>query len=161
MSLHIGYETCPEADIDCLVDNRLIKDGRFASPGLIFDTSDSLKNVFKINKKMKLILNKEENYEIHINERCRLIDIPKSIDDYTISGRSPLKWAIEVLSINTEKFNKTGIKDDPNQWYIWHSNSFELIRHLRRLIYLSLKSAEIINSLPQSLSNQNKEGKNE
>lgn len=153
MELHIEYETCPEQNIDCFVDDRLInKDGQFASPGIIPDDPESLRDAFQINRKMKLLEGRNDTYDLHVNDRCRLVNISKDIDDYTISGRSPLKWAIEVLCVSAQKFNETGLKDDPNSWYVWSSNPFELIRHLRRLIYISLKSREIINNLPAALS---------
>lgn len=148
MQLHINYETCPEADIDCIVDDRLVKDGEFAGTGLVPDEPSSLKDAFKIDKRLKLSATKKGDYELHINGRCRLVDIPSEVEDYTVSGRSPLKWAIEVLCVSTKKLNETGIKDDPNFWHAWSFDSFELVRHLRRLIYLSLKSREIINGLP-------------
>ena len=156
MALHINYETCPEADIDCLVNNRLIKDGRFEKPGLIPDEPDSLKDAFKIKRKMKLKTNSSGNYDLQINNVCSLVNIPKEIEEYTISGRSPLKWAVDVLCVNQKKVKETGAVDDPNSWYIWDNDPFELVRHLRRLIYISLQSRQIINNFPPALD-QNEE----
>ena len=151
MAIHIGHETCPEADIDCLVDNRLIKDGQFNEPGLIPDDPDELKNAFKIKGKMKLELNGSGGYDLRVNDVCSLVNIPKESEDYTISGRSPLKWAVDVLCVNQKKLKETNVVDDPNSWHRWSDDSFELIRHLRRLIHISLKSREIINGLPPAL----------
>ncbi len=84
-----------------------------------------------------------------INDRCRLVGIPPEAHEYRVSGRSPLDWAIDSLRRKEDK--KSGIVDDPNRWHVWADRPFNLIRHLRRLIHLSVRSAAIIDSLPPSL----------
>ena len=70
--------------------------------------------------------------------------------DYDISGRSPLQWAIDSLRRKTDKYS--GIVDDPNGWHEWADEPFNLIRHLRRLVRLSVETARIVASLPPSLT---------
>ncbi len=148
MNLHIGYETCPEwPEVDCLVDG-------FPDEGGAPDS-----DVYRIQKKMKWNRVKNEKRkpevdrtELHINDRCRLVGIPAEAQDYKVSGRSPLDWAIDSLRFKLDK--PSGIADDPNGWHAWADDPFELIRHLRRLVYVSVTSARIIAGLPPSLEGQ-------
>lgn len=84
-----------------------------------------------------------------VNPRIRLTQIPDQAHQYTISGRTPLEWAIGSLKVKVDK--DSGIVNDPNGWVAWQQEPFELICHLKRLIYLSVRSTEIIDSLPPSL----------
>ena len=63
-----------------------------------------------------------------------------------MSGRSPLRWAIESLRVKHDK--ASGTVDDPNRWHVWHHEPFELIRHLRRLVAVSVETARIVAALP-------------
>ncbi len=86
---------------------------------------------------------------LHVNARCRLVGIPAQALEYRISGRSPLEWAVE--SLRHKQDPNSDIRDDPNRWHAWVDDPMELIRHLRRLIYLGFRSTEIIGALPCSL----------
>lgn len=146
MELHVGYETCPELPLECLVDGE-------PSEG------DADSEAYRIHKQMRWgqLSGSEargkagqDRSVLHVNDRCSLIGIPSRCDDYTVSGRSPLDWAIDSLRLKLDK--KSGITDDPNRWHLWADEPFELVRHLRRLAHLSMRSAEIIYSLPPSLN---------
>ena len=84
-----------------------------------------------------------------VNDRCRLGDIQPEAHRYRVSGRSPLDWAID--SLRRKENRASGIVDDPNQWHVWADRPFNLIRHLRRLVFLSVRSSEIVEALPPSL----------
>ena len=66
-----------------------------------------------------------------------------------MSGRSPLEWAIDSLRLKND--TDSGITDDPNGWWAWADDPFELIRHLRRLVHVSVVTARTIAALPPSL----------
>ena len=85
-----------------------------------------------------------------VNSRCQLVDIPPEAHDYDISGRSPLQWAIDSLHLKKDKASE--IVDDPNTWHEWADEPFNLIRHLRRLVGVSVETARIVASLPPSLT---------
>ncbi len=147
MALHVGYETCPELPLECRVDG-------VASEG---DADDG---AYRIDKQMRWGQRREvgagvrgkaaaDRSVLHVNDRCSLVGIPPQCHNYTVSGRSPLEWAIDSLRYKVDK--KSGITDDPNRWHVWAERPFELIRHLRRLAHLSMRSAEIIDALPPSL----------
>lgn len=162
MSLHTGYETCPEFDdVVCLVNGqpadadapdgevfRITDRMRWAKPQLpgladIGDDSDEDGGRTKSPQKY-------DKTRLVINKQCELTNIPLLAHEYTVSGRSPLEW--EVDSLRHKEDSRSGITDDPNTCEQWADNPFELIRHLRRLVFVSVRSAEIIAGLPASLS---------
>ena len=91
----------------------------------------------------------DEKTTLLVNPTCRILNIPPEAHQYTISGRSPLEWAVDSLRRKVDK--NSGIVDDPNGWRAWKDDPFELIRHLRRLAYIGIRSTEIIASLPPTL----------
>ncbi len=141
MDLHINYETVPEWPLTCLVDDQP-------------DEGDADPDAYRITqRKMRWGKNESDKAEDRsvfiINDRCRLVGIPPEVHQYTVSGRSPLEWAIDSLRLKHDK--ASGITDDPNGWHAWADDPFNLIRHLRRLVYLSVETAQTVKSLPPSL----------
>ena len=142
MDLHIGYETVPEWPVTCLVDGKP-------------DEGEADLCTYRITENRKMRWGKSSDGKsvdrsvLLINERCKLVGIPDEAHQYAVSGRSPLEWAIESLRWKTDK--ASGIIDDPNGWYIWADQPFNLVRHLRRLVHVSVHTARIIASLPPSL----------
>ena len=141
MDLHINYETVPEWPLVCLVDDQ--PDEGTADP-------DAYRITQRRMRWGKDETDKTEDRSVFIvNERCRLEGIPAEAHQYTVSGRSPLEWAIDSLRHKLDK--ASGITDDPNGWHAWADEPFNLIRHLRRLVYLSVETARTVKSLPPSL----------
>lgn len=143
MDLHIHYDNVPEYPVDCLLDGELDNEGAA-------DQADD-SSAYRIEKLAwgKGPNRAQDRTVLEINPRCRLVDIPDTAHDYTISGRSPLQWAIDSLRFKLDK--PSGIADDPNEWEAWADEPYNLIRHLRRLVYVSVESARIIDGLPPSL----------
>ena len=142
MNLHIDYESVPEWPLECLVDGQP-DEGR-ADP-----------DAYRITRNKKMRWGRADDGKTDdrtvfiVNDRCRLIGIPDEAHQYTVSGRTPLDWAIDSLRWKTDKASQ--IVDDPNGWHVWSEEPFELIRHLRRLVHLSVETSRIVNSLPISL----------
>ena len=140
MDLHINYETVEEYPVDCLVDNK-------PDEGAADDAA------YRIARKMRwgggLGHANEDRSILIINDRCRLVDIPAEAHEYTVSGRSPLHWAVDSLRVKHDK--PSNIIDDPNGWQEWADEPFNLIRHLRRLITVSVETVRIVSALPPSL----------
>ena len=141
MDLHVGYEDCPEMPLECLVDGE-------PSGG------DHEDDAYRIRGGMRWgrspgSRRDDDKTVLRINERCSLVGIPAECHAYTVSGRSPLEWAVAVLRIKTDK--DSGIVSDPNGWADWSDQPFGLIEHLRRLAHLGQRSAQIIAGLPDSL----------
>ena len=139
MDLHINYETADEWPVECRVDG-VVDDGG-AGP-----------DAYRIDKIVRWGKDSDGNEDcsvLHINSRCCLTGIPSEAEDYKISGRSPLRWAIASLRVKRD--NDSGITDDPNDWYEWADEPFNLIRHLRKLVTVSVESVRIFSNLPPSL----------
>ena len=139
MDLHIGYETVDESPVRCLVDGKA-------------DEGHASADAYRIQARMrwgKDTDNKADRTVLIVNSRCRLVGIPAEAHAYEISGRSPLQWAIASLRRKYEK--NSGIVDDPNGWHTWADEPFNLIRHLRRLVFVSVETQRIVASLPPSL----------
>ena len=157
MGLHIGYESAPEWPVECQVDGepdegsgppgayRIEKRMRWAKAK---NKAKDKKAGKKAGKKSRGA-RKFDRSVLEINDRCRLVGIPEQAHDYTVSGRTPLEWAIVSLRLKHDK--PSGITDDPNGWHAWADDPFELIRHLRRLVYVSVQTARIVAALPPSL----------
>lgn len=99
-----------------------------------------------INKDKEKVVDKTV---LKLNTHVELRNIPKEAHDYTVSGRSPLEWAAYTLK---QDISKRGILRDPNLHERWKDDPLELVRHLRRLVHVGVRSAEIIASLPPSLT---------
>ena len=124
--LHTEFELAPEADIQVQVDDE---------------------GHYRIEDRMRW--RDESKSTLEINKTCRLVGIPESAHLYKISGRSPLEWAVDSLYHKVDR--RSGIVDDPNGWYVWRDDPFELVRHLRRLAFIGLRTTTIVNALPPSL----------
>ena len=146
MDLHLGYDDVPEYPLNCHLDGEIDNEG-IANPGA--DPS-----AYRIEKLAwgKGSNRTQDRSVLEVNTRCRLVGIPDAAHEYTISGRSPLQWAID--SLRHKHDNASGITDDPNDWEAWADEPYNLIRHLRRLVYVSVESARIIGQLPPSLSQE-------
>lgn len=142
MDLHINFETVPEWPVTCLVDDQP-------------DEGQSDAEAYRIARHKRMRWGKDETGKSEdrsvfwVNNRCRLVDIPPEAHEYTVSGRSPLEWAIDSLRWKLDKASQ--IEDDPNGWHAWAEAPFNLIRHLRRLVYISVETTRIVKSLPPSL----------
>ena len=141
MDLHVGYETCPELPLDCLVEGE-VSEGQHPEPAYRIQTRMQWGRSAGSTKR-------DDRSLLHVNQRCQLVGIPSQCHEYTVSGRSPLEWAVTTLSVKHDK--PSGIIDDPNRWHVWADEAFNLIRHLRRLAYVGMQSARIIAALPPSL----------
>ena len=140
MNLHIGYETVDEWPVKCEVDGQ-------------HDMGAADDDAYRIEARMRWGKNPdrcEDRTVLIVNSRCRLVGIPAEAEDYKVSGRSPLQWAIDSLRMKHD--TKSGIVDDPNGWHEWADKPFNLIRHLRRLVHVSVETARIVASLPPSLT---------
>ena len=144
MDLHIGYETCPEhPGVICEVDG-LPDEGAHADPE-VYRVGGALRRGRSAeNRRMA------DRSVLVVNDRVQLVGIPARAHDYMVSGRSPLEWAVSSLARNTDK--KSGIVADPNGWHAWVGDPFDLIRHVRRLVHVSVRSAEIVDGLPPALA---------
>ena len=141
MDLHVNYEVVEEWPVTCEVDGRA-------------DEGDADPAAYRIDGRMRWAGKgrEQDRSVLEINHRCRLVDIPDEAHEYTVSGRSPLEWAIDSLKRKHDK--PSGIVDDPNGWHTWADEPFNLVRHLRRLVRVSVETARIVKALPPSLTDE-------
>ncbi len=140
MHLHIGYESVNEWPVVCEVDG-VADDG----------TADG--DAYRIERQMRWGRDsdkREDRAVLVVNSRCRLVGIPAEAEKYKVSGRSPLQWAIGSLCLKGD--DVAGTVDNPNLCDEWADEPFNLIRHLRRLVTVSVESARIVASLPPALT---------
>ena len=83
---------------------------------------------------------------LEIGEGVRLTGIPAAAHDYRVAGFSPVQWAAKNLVADPD----TG--EDPMRDPRWRDDPGELITHLRRLIHIGCRTAQIVKSLPPSLT---------
>ena len=122
--LHTGYETAPEYPLEVNVGQ-----GNSTSP-------------YKLGKrKMQW---RAAKTELQVTDQVLLRGIPPEAHKYVVNGRTPLEWAIDRLHVTTDR--ESGIVRDPNGWFA--EDPSELVRHLRRLIYVSVKTVQQIDLLP-------------
>ena len=130
--LHLGYETCPEYALQVEVSS--------VGPGA-YQLSD---------KKMSWGGTRKEpdRSVLHVTPAVTLRGIPEAAHGYVVNGRTPLEWAVDRLHIRQDK--ESGIVNDPNAWFA--ANPAGLVSHLKRLVYLSVQTARIVEALPPALA---------
>jgi len=142
LDLHCGYETVPEWPVECRLDG--VPSEGDADPR-IDPEAYRIKNKMRWGGKAR----DPDRTVLKVNDRCHLVGIPLEAQEYTVSGRSPLDWAIDSLRHKYDR--KAHVSDDPNGWHAWVDDPFQLIRHLRRLVRVSVETARIVKALPPSL----------
>jgi predicted helicase len=85
--------------------------------------------------------------KIIYNAHITISNIPEKAYRYVVNGKSAIEWIMERYAVTTHK--ESGIKNDPNDWAVEHNNPRYILDLLLSVITVSLKTADIINSLPK------------
>ena len=88
-----------------------------------------------------------EKRVIAINDNVRISGIPEVVYRYVVNGRTPLAWFIDRYYIKTDK--DSGIVDDLNGWF---ADPRDLVTAIKRIVYVSVESARIIDNLPTEIT---------
>jgi predicted helicase len=80
------------------------------------------------------------------NEHITLSGIPLEAQEYMLGSRSALDWIIERYRVRVDK--ASGIRNDPNDWGLEHGDPEYILNLVKRIVTVSLKTVQIINSLP-------------
>ena len=74
-------------------------------------------------------------------------NIPKDVFNYLVNSKSAIEWIIERYQVTQN--DDTGISNDPNEYanIVMKDPKYPLLL-LQRIIMLSLKTNEIVKSLP-------------
>lgn len=81
------------------------------------------------------------------NSAITISGIPKAAYEYVVNGKSAIEWLMERYAITTN--SKSGITNDPNDWAKEQGDEKYILNLLLRIINVSMKSVEIIKSLPK------------
>ncbi|MDR0751728.1 MAG: DEAD/DEAH box helicase family protein [Christensenellaceae bacterium] len=110
-------------------------------------------------KKMKFAskFDERENDQsiIVFNNHVTISNIPKIAYEYVLNGRSAISLIMDYYQLKTD--DKSGIISDPNECCKENNNPSYLLNLLLSVISMSVKTVEIINSLPElHLNNDSK-----
>ena len=129
--LHLGYETCPEYELQVDVNG----------------VGDSVYRLSNKTMKWGGTQKEPDRSVLHVTPAVTLRGIPEAAYNYVVNGRTPLEWAVDRLHIRHDKEN--GIINDPNAWFADHPAG--LVSHLRRLVQVSMETTRIVAGLPPAL----------
>ena len=96
--------------------------------------------------KMKFGKNKNKSI-IEYNEKITITNIPDKAYKYIVNGKSAIEWIMERYAITTD--SKSGIINNPNDWCKEISDDMYIYNLLLRIINVSVKTVDIVNSLPK------------
>lgn len=128
--LHLNYETIePYKDAKVTLDpnayiNYRVEKMRFGKNGKEVDKST-----------------------IIYNNQITISKIPFKAYDYVLNGKSAIDWIMERYAVTTD--NKSGIRNDPNDWAAEHNDEKYILNLLLRIITVSLETCKIVASLPK------------
>ena len=140
IDLHLGYETCEPWPLEVVTDKTANSDDPYRIEGKMHWAK-----VRSVDGKVV-----PDRTVLHVNNGCRIVGIPDEAHSYVVNGKTPLDWAIDRLAVKIDK--ASGIVNDPNRWYIWADEPYNLILHLLRLVRVSIETARIVNGLPLALT---------
>ncbi|MBR4152493.1 MAG: hypothetical protein IKT98_05985, partial [Selenomonadaceae bacterium] len=125
--LHLNYETQePPAEVQLEMRN--------AQCGM---------ETYRVNK-MKL---SKDKTTLYYNEYITIKNIPVEASVWRVNGRSALEWIVDRYQI--KKDPASGILNDPNAWAVEHGNPRYILDLILSSITVSLKTLDIIESLPE------------
>jgi predicted helicase len=124
--LHVGYEKVLPYELEGQKNSDFT--GNFKFEKMRFDTKRG----------------KPDKSRIIVNGAGVLQGIPDLAHKYDLYGRSAIEWVLDRYEV--KKDSKTEIIQDPNDWFLENDSP---VIHLKRVINVSVQSAEIIEKLPK------------
>ena len=128
--LHVSYEKCPEFPLKLVFSGEGQPEPRHYRLGA--------KSMRYGGKRGDL-----DRSVLIINEFIRLIGIPEDAHLYEVNGRTPLNWLIDRYKVSIDK--KSGIHNNVNEWF---EDSIDLVSAIKKVVYLSIKTAKLVKKLP-------------
>jgi len=90
---------------------------------------------------------KDQKDTIHYNSKITVSNVPAKAYEYVVNGKSAIEWIMERYQITVHK--ESGIKNDPNDWADEVGNPRYILDLLLSMINVSIKTVDIVNSLPK------------
>lgn len=123
--IHLNYENQPYPD------------------GVKVEGAES--NNFRVEKlKFK---SKTDKSALIYNSDIQITNIPDVAHEYIVNGRSQLEWIIDRYQVKQDK--ASGIINDCNKWGEEHGNPRYILDLILSCITVSIKTMEIVDSLPE------------
>ena len=144
--LHLNYEQVPPS-------KEVVVDWHNMLPGIAdADTPEKLYRVVQMKFGRKASADDKGGKDkdksiIEYNPYITLRNIPLRAYDYVVNGKSAIEWIMERYCDKVDK--KSGIRNDANQWGIEHGNPKYPLDLLQSIITLSLRTLDIVDSLPK------------
>jgi predicted helicase len=123
--LHLNYETVPP----------------YEGVNVIGEDSE----YYRVEKMR--FLKKDRKDTIIYNSHITIENIPLEAYEYVVNGKSAIEWIMERYQITTHK--DSGITNDPNDWSEEVGNPRYILDLLLSIITVSMKTNEIVKSLPK------------
>jgi predicted helicase len=83
---------------------------------------------------------------LHYNEHVTLTGIPERAHEYKLGSRSAIDWVVDRYYVRIDK--ASGIVNDANAWGEEHGNPRYILELVQRLVTVSLRTVDIVESLP-------------
>ena len=90
---------------------------------------------------------KDQKDTLLFNSQITIENIPPSVYEYVVNGKSALEWAMERYAVTTHK--DSGIRNDPNDWATEVSNPRYILDLVLSVITVSLETVGIVKGLPK------------
>ncbi len=130
--LHINYENVPAYE------------GLDPTPALPKVEGD-IHDFYRVQKMR--FPGKDQKDSIIYNSKIVIENIPAKAYEYIVNGKSAIEWIMERYQVTVHK--ESGIKNDPNDWAVEVGNPRYILDLLLSIINVSVKTVEIVNSLPK------------
>lgn len=124
-----------------LADIHLNYENQKAPEGVIIESNCNNYTVSKMK-----FPKKDQKDTIIYNNDITIKNIPLEVYNYVVNGRSPVEWIMERYQVKIDK--KSGIENNPNDWATEHNQPRYILDLLLSVMTVSLKTQEIVNSLP-------------
>lgn len=93
---------------------------------------------------------KTQKDTIIYNGHIRISGIPEKAYGYVVNGKSAIEWIMERYQVTIDDGkNGSMIKNDPNAWSREHNKPRYILDLLLSVINVSVKTIDIVNSLPE------------
>ncbi len=89
---------------------------------------------------------KNDKSTIIYNDFINIENIPSKTYEYIVNGKSAIEWVMDRYQISTHK--ESNITNNPNDWANEQNKPSYILDLLLSIITVSIKSVDIINSLP-------------
>ena len=152
-ALHLGYESCEEYPLELRISGRS-SEPLFGDPPAELFRIGTRAMRFKDDPKSPFL----EKTTLIVNDHVQLCGIPAEAHRYEVNGRTPIGWFIDRYRVTRD--SRSGILNDPNGWFtertdkngfVGASGPRDLITAIRRIVYLSVETARIVEGLPTDL----------